>query len=152
MGRAKSALVGLAGVASLVAIVRPILGALRQDTQDDIGRWRALTIDRPIAEISPAGQLPPPLAALGSDVEVDIRMASGTRGTHVAVRWVGPKKTADGEDPRVVIRRALTEVKELAEVGDALQPQPRPNAEEPAASSGSMADRAETNADKGAVL
>ena len=152
MSRAKSLLAGFAGVAVLMAIVRPILGALRQDRADDIRRWRALTIDRPIEEISPGGQLPAALAALGSNIEVDIHSAPGNWGTEVAVRWVGPKKAADGDDPRVVVRRALREVKQLAEVGEILRGEPRSEGKRPATPTGRMVDRAEKNADKGAVL
>jgi hypothetical protein len=152
VGRAKSLLAGFAGVAVLMAIVRPILGALRQDRADDIRRWRALTIDRPIEEISPGGELPAALAALGSNIEVDIHSAPGNWGTEVAVRWVGPKKATDGDDPRVVVRRALREVKQLAEVGEILQGQPRSEGKRPATPTGRMVDRAEKNADKGAVL
>ena len=152
MGKAKSVLTGLAGVAALVAIARPILGALRQDNTEDIGRWRALTIDRPVEEISPGGQLPEALAALGSNVEVDIHAAPGDWGTEVAVRWVGPKKAANGEDPRDVVRRALREVKQLAEVGEVLQAEPRPEGKRPPTPTGWMVDKAERKSDKGAVL
>ena len=152
MSRAKSLLAGFAGVAVLMAIVRPILGALRQDRADEIRRWRALTIDRPVEQISPGGELPAALAALGSNIEVDIHSAPGNWGTEVAVRWVGPKKAPSGEDPPVVVRRALREVKQLAEVGEVLQGEPRPEGERPATPTGWMVDRAEKNADKGAVL
>ena len=152
MSRAKSLLAGFAGVAVLMAIVRPILGALRQDRADDIRRWRALTIDRPIEEISPGGELPAALAGLGSNIEVDIHSAPGNWGTEVAVRWVGPKKAADGADPRVVVRRALREVKQLAEVGEVLQGEPRSEGKRPATPTGRIVDRAEKNSDKGAVL
>ena len=75
-----------------MAIVRPILGALRQDRADDIRRWRALTIDRPIEEISPGGELPAALAGLGSNIEVDIHSAPGNWGTEVAVRWAARRR------------------------------------------------------------
>jgi len=152
VGKAKPVLVGLAGAAALMATVGPIIRALRQSSIDDIGRWRALSIDRPIEEISPGGQLPPALAALGSDIEVEMRSAPGDWGTEVAVRWVGPKKLANDEDPRVVVRRALHEVKQLAEAGEVMQPQPQPEAKRPASPPGRMVDRTEKNADKGAML
>jgi hypothetical protein len=152
VGRARSLLAGFAGVAVLMAIVRPIFGALRQNSAEDIGRWRTLTIDRPIEEISPGGEMPAALAALGSNIEIDIHSAPGNWGTEVAVRWVGPKKAADGDDPRVVVRRALQEVKQLAEVGEVLQGQPRSEGKRPATPTGRMVDRAEKNSGKGAVL
>jgi len=50
------------------------------------------------------------------------------------------------------VRRALREVKQLAEVGEILQGEPRPAGKRPATPTGRMVDRAEKNADKGAVL
>jgi hypothetical protein len=150
VGKAKPVLAGLAGAAALMVTVGPIIRALRQSSIDDIGRWRALTIHRPIEEISPGGQLPPALAALGSDIEVEIRSAPGDWGTEVAARWVGPKKSANGEDPGEVVRRALHEVKQLAEAGESAQR--RPDANRTSSPPGRMVDREEKNADKGAVL
>ena len=139
------------GLGVLGAIVRRTVGAFRGGA-DDVGRWRVVTIAGTASDIAPEGQLPRVLAELGSDVEVAIRPAPKDWGTEVAVRWVGPQKPASGEDPEVLVRRSLREVKQLAEVGEILRVLPRPEGRRPATPTGWLVDQAEQQSEKGALL
>jgi hypothetical protein len=46
-------------------------------------RWRAVTVNKPAAEVAPDGNLPEPLAALGDRVEVRITPAPDGKGTEI---------------------------------------------------------------------
>ena len=140
------AVVGVPG-----AIVRRTVAGFKGGA-DDVDRWRVVTIAGTAADIAPEGQLPQPLADLGSDVEVEIRPAPKGWGTEVAVRWVGSQNPASGEDPQVLVRQRLREVKQLAEVGEILRALPRPEGRRPATPTGWLVDKAEQQSDKGALL
>jgi hypothetical protein len=141
-----SAVVGVPG-----AIVRRTVAGFKGGV-DNVGRWRVVTIARTAADIAPEGQLPRVLAELGSDIDVEIRPAPKTWGTEVAVRWVGPAKPASGEDPEILVRRNLCDVKQLAEVGEILRVLPRPEGRRPATPTGWLVDKAEQQSEKGALL
>lgn len=150
---------GLAGTAtSIWFVARRILRA-RQERSADLGRWRVVTIYRPMAEVSPEGQLPAPLAALGDAIEVDIRPAPRDEGTEVAARLIRTEglppdvgEQSASADPRARLRRALREVKQLVEVGEVLQSKPRPEGARPATPTGKLVDAAEQKVDRGGVL
>jgi hypothetical protein len=80
----------------------------------DHSRWHAVTVNRPLNELTAADALPEPLAALGDGVETRMRAAPGGRGTEVLAR-------SAGAGPRAV-RRALREAKSLLETGEVLRP------------------------------
>lgn len=151
MNTAKKVAVATTAVGGIAMAVWRLV-ASRQQRKDDVGRWRVLTIDRPLAEISPHGERPAPLAALGPDIDVELRDAPGEWGTEVAARWVGPTAESGDRDPRVVLRRALRETRQLAEVGEVLQPFPRSQGRRPATLAGWLVDQAEQKSDRGGVL
>ena len=138
------------GLGALGAVVRRTVAAVKGGA-NDVGRWRVVTIAGTASDIAPEG-LPPALAKLGSDIEVEIRPAPKDWGTEVAVRWVGPRKPASGEDPETLVRRSLREVKQLAEVGEVLRVLPRPEGRRPATPTGWLVDKAEQQSEKGALL
>lgn len=98
-----------------------------------VGRWQVVTVDRPVEEVLPGGRLPEPLARLGDGVQVRLRTAPGDRGTELAVRapdgrFAGLAAHLVGDDPDQVLRAALREVRQRAEIGEPLRPD-RPRTE-----------------------
>jgi hypothetical protein len=99
-------------------------------------RWHAVTVYRSPDQVVSGGQLPPPLAALGDKIEVQVRPAPGNRGTeiHGRVRAPVPTGVAEaiarvaGTDPRQPLRAALRETKMLLETGEVLQADRPPTA------------------------
>jgi hypothetical protein len=83
-------------------------------------RWRAVTVYKRPDEIAPAGVLPQPLAELGDSVEVRITPAAGGKGAELAAR---PRDEAGSAE---AVRSALRKSKQLLEVGEILQVDPRP--------------------------
>ncbi|KAB1128851.1 hypothetical protein ACLQ20_16645 [Micromonospora sp. DT46] len=91
-------------------------------------RWQVVTVDRPPGEVLPGGRWPEPLRRLGGAVQVELRPAPGCRGTELAARPVpgaaapaGLAAHLVGDDPGLLVRRALWEVKQLAETGEVLR-------------------------------
>lgn len=116
----------LAGAAVGVTAARRSPGVRRRG--DDVNRWLAVTVNRPIGEVEEAG-LPAPLAELGDRVEVRVRPAGGDKGTELAARLREPGPTGvvarvAGQDPRQEVRLALRHAKSLLETGEVLQPDP----------------------------
>ncbi|MEU9508468.1 hypothetical protein AB0D32_19585 [Micromonospora sp. NPDC048170] len=92
------------------------------------GRWQVVTIDRAPGEVLPGGRWPEPLRRLGGAVQVELRPAPGCRGTELAARLrpgaAAPAGLAAhllGDEPGLLVRRALREVKQLAETGEVLR-------------------------------
>jgi hypothetical protein len=131
----------------------------RQKASDQ-GRWLVVTIDRTPDEVAPGGQLPAMLAALGEAVEVEVRPAPRNQGTELAARPTGddlptmgsPSGDALSGDPHAVLRQVLRQVKQLAEVGEVLRNEPRPEGRRPRTLGGMLVDRAEERADHSGVL
>jgi hypothetical protein len=141
--------------------VKSVLGRLKErvrpgDGEDD-RRWLVVTIDRTEAEIAPAGLLPAQLAELGSAVEVEMRPAPGQRGTELAVRALpapepGSAAQGDVDVSPGHLRQVLRQVKQVAEVGEVLIAEPRPEGRRPATLAGKLVDKAEQGSDRGGVL
>ncbi|WP_092381906.1 hypothetical protein [Micromonospora phaseoli] len=91
------------------------------------GHWQVVTIDRSPQEVLPTGARPEPLRRLGDAVEVTVRPAPGDRGTELAARpvpgaaWPGLAAHLLGDDPALLVRRTLWQVKQLAEAGEQLR-------------------------------
>ena len=93
-----------------------------------------MTVNKPAAEVAPAGILPEPLAALDDRVEVRITAAPDGKGTEIAARLRAPEPSGPaavsgrraGSDPRQAVRSALRESKALIETGEVLRMDPRP--------------------------
>ncbi|WP_320066902.1 hypothetical protein [Micromonospora sp. RTGN7] len=91
------------------------------------GRWQVVTVDRPPDRVLPDGPRPEPLHRLGDGVEVAVRPAPGGRGTELAARpacgrpLTGMAAHLVGDDPGLLIRETLRQVKQLAETGELLR-------------------------------
>jgi uncharacterized membrane protein len=111
-------------------------------------RWRAVTVNKPAAEVAPDGNLPEPLAALGDRIEVRITPAPDSKGTEIAARLRAPEPSGTaalpdrlaGGDPRQDVRSALRESKALIEVGEVLRMDPRPAGERTSTPGGKLLD------------
>ncbi|WP_408631906.1 hypothetical protein [Micromonospora palythoicola] len=94
--------------------------------------WQVVTIDRPPEQVLPAAVWPEPLRRLDGAVEVAVRRAPGGRGTELAARprphaaWPGLAAHLVGDDPGLLVRRMLWQVKQLAETGEVLRPDRMP--------------------------
>ncbi|MFG1777054.1 hypothetical protein ACGFIR_21810 [Micromonospora sp. NPDC049051] len=139
MGR----LAGTAGVALALAAAGRALAVRRRGPTRGAGsgprpaRWQVVTVDRAPGEVLPGGRWPEPLRRLGRAVQVELRPAPGCRGTELAARPVpgavppGLAAHLVGDDPGLLVRRVLREVKQLAETGEVLRAD-RWSAERPA--------------------
>ncbi|MFI7080491.1 hypothetical protein ACIBO1_24620 [Micromonospora sp. NPDC049903] len=105
------------------------------------GRWQVVTVDRPAEEVLPARGWPEPLRRLDGAVDVTLRAAPGDRGVELAAR---PRPDATppgfaahlvGDDPQLLVRQALWQVKQLVEAGEVLRAD-RPSTDRPARPSG----------------
>ncbi|HEY0933098.1 MAG TPA: hypothetical protein VGD91_05065 [Trebonia sp.] len=148
----KAAAVAAAGAAVGLAAVRLRRSRVRVTAADSPAeprnRWRAVTVNRPAAEVAPDGKLPDPLAALGDQVEVRITAAPGGKGTEIAVRLRAPEPSGAkalpgrlaGNDSRQAVRSALRESKALIETGELLRMDPRPAGRRTATPGGKLLD------------
>ncbi|WP_433134579.1 hypothetical protein ACQPWW_26425 [Micromonospora sp. CA-240977] len=98
--------------------------------RDPVGppRWEVVTVDRPPEQVLPAGRWPEPLRRLDGAVEVRMRPAPGDRGTELAARPlagvtppVGLAAHLVGDDPGLLVRRALRQIKQRVEAGEVLR-------------------------------
>ncbi|WP_370461993.1 hypothetical protein [Micromonospora sp. ALFpr18c] len=100
----------------------------RPKLQDRRGGWEVVTVDRPPEQVLPGGRWPEPLRRLDGAVEVRVRTAPGDRGTELAARplagaspAVGLAAHLVGDDPRLLVRRTLRQVKQRVETGEVLR-------------------------------
>ncbi|MET8280718.1 hypothetical protein [Micromonospora sp. NPDC005174] len=127
--RAGSALGGgaRAGAARLLRVPRRG-GRTGADQDPTTAGWEVVTVDRPPEQVLPGGRWPEPLRHLDGVVEVRVRQAPGDRGTELAARPL-PRATAAaglaahlvGDDPRMLVRRTLRQVKQRVEAGEVLR-------------------------------
>jgi hypothetical protein len=118
---------------------------------DDPGRaarrWRAVTVLRSPDDVR-VDDLPAPLAALGSRVEVRVTPAPGDKGTELAARYrVTPSEEEVGR-----LRAALREAKQLLETGVVLRMDPRPHGARKQTPQGRLLDGVAANAKREGVL
>ncbi|RAO37145.1 hypothetical protein ONO23_01336 [Micromonospora noduli] len=130
LARAGPALGGaaLAGVARLLRV--PHRGA-RPGADGDAAapaRWEVVTVDRPPEQVLPEGRWPEPLRRLDGAVEVRVRPAPGDRGTELAARPLagvtpptGLAAHLVGDDPALLVRRTLRQIKQRVEAGEVLR-------------------------------
>nr|WP_239095817.1 hypothetical protein [Micromonospora lutea] len=91
------------------------------------GRWQVVTVDRSPEQVLPSAVWPEPLRRLDGAVEVAVARAPGGRGTELAARvrphavWPGLSAHLLGDDPGLLVRRTLWQVKQLAETGEVLR-------------------------------
>ncbi|SCE98316.1 hypothetical protein GA0070612_2709 [Micromonospora chokoriensis] len=91
-------------------------------------RWEVVTVDRPPEQVLPDGRWPEPLHRLDGAIEVRVRPAPGDRGTELAARPLtgGPPPAGlaahlVGDDPALLVRRTLRQVKQRVEAGEVLR-------------------------------
>ncbi|MER7164678.1 hypothetical protein ABT336_01185 [Micromonospora sp. NPDC000207] len=131
---------GLMVVAAAVAMAagRALVAAGRRHGRRRAGaagayRWQVVTVDRSPAEVLPGGVWPEPLRRLDGAVEVQVGPAPGARGTELAARFrpggpplPGLAAHLVGDDPELLLRRTLLQVKQLAETGELLRSERSP--------------------------
>ncbi|MEO3769581.1 hypothetical protein [Micromonospora sp. B9E7] len=97
---------------------------------DPVGpaRWEVVTVDRPPEQVLPDGRWPEPLRRLDGAIEVRVRPAPGDRGTELAARPLaggtppaGLAAHLVGDDPGLLVRRTLRQVKQHVEAGEVLR-------------------------------
>ncbi|MEH1167130.1 hypothetical protein V6V47_17280 [Micromonospora sp. CPCC 205539] len=130
LARVGSALGGatVAGATRLLRVPRR-RGPLRADGDPaEPARWEVVTVDRPPEQVLPGGRWPEPLRRLDGTVEVRVRPAPGDRGTELAARPlaggtppVGLAAHLVGDDPGLLVRRTLRQVKQRVEAGEVLR-------------------------------
>jgi hypothetical protein len=114
-----AAAVGVAA-AGAAAAVRKLADRGTNESDQDLTRWRVVTVARPIDEV--AGSTPAPLADLGEAVEVRTQPAPGDKGTELFARWRDGSDLSEHADPVRTLRVALRDAKQVLEVGWVLQP------------------------------
>lgn len=131
----------VAGGAAVAAVARLIPRELPST------RWRVVTIARQPDVVAPDGHPPAPFASFGDFIQVRVQEAPGGRGTELAARLrPGETSTVDavarlvGQDPAGLIRKLLRESKQLAEVGEVLHLNPKPEGERRATPPGALLD------------
>jgi hypothetical protein len=135
-----------------VAIVARKLVVLRQPSTSELapGRWRVVTVYRPIEQVAPDGEFPLPLRELGDTVDIRVTDAPNGKGTELAARLRSGEPVGatailhrtKGDDPRQKVRRALRESKQLIETGEIIRLNPKPEGHRPATAAGALIDLA----------
>lgn len=117
----------LAGAGRLLRVPR-WRGRSGADRDLTAAGWEVVTVDRPPAQVLPDGRWPEPLRRLDGVVEVRVRPAPGDRGTELAARplaraavTAGLAAHLVGDDPRLLVRRTLRQVKQRVETGEVLR-------------------------------
>lgn len=133
----------IAGGAAAAAVVRMMPRELPST------RWRVVTVSRPPDVAAPDGHPPAPFASFGEFIQVRVTEAPGGRGTELAARLrPGESGTVDavarlvGQDPLQLVRKLLREAKQLAEVGEVLRLNPKPEGTRHATPGGALIDLA----------
>ncbi|MEU4333874.1 hypothetical protein AB0F59_04520 [Micromonospora lupini] len=130
LARAWSALGGGArvGAARLVRVPRRGGRPGADRDRSAAAGWEVVTVDRPAEQVLPDGRWPEPLRQLDGVVEVRVRPAPGDRGTELAVRPLAGAAAAAGlaahlvgDDPGLLVRRTLRQVKQRVEAGEVLR-------------------------------
>ncbi|WP_435817721.1 hypothetical protein [Micromonospora parva] len=130
LARAGPALGG-AALARAARLLRVPRGGGRPGADGDAAapaRWEVVTVDRPPEQVLPDGRWPEPLRRLDGAIEVRVRPAPGDRGTELAARPLagvtpptGLAAHLVGDDPALLIRRTLRQVKQRVETGEVLR-------------------------------
>lgn len=119
----------------------------------DQHRWLVVTIAQPPEELTPHGELAAALAELGDQIEVQIRPAPRDQGTELAARLTTAPGSPQAEDGlRGTLRQILRQIKQVAEAGEVLIAEPRPEGHRPTTIAGALVDKAEQKSDRGGVL
>ena len=121
--------------------------SVSDDPERAARRWRAVTVLCSPADVR-VDDLPAPLAALGSLVEVRVTPAPGDKGTEIAARY----RATPSDEELGRLRAALRASKQLLETGEVLRMDPRPHGERKQTPQGRLLDGVVANAKKEGVL
>jgi hypothetical protein len=121
--------------------------SVTDDPERAARRWRAVTVLCAPSDVDPA-DLPAPLKALGSLVEVRVTPAPGDKGTELAARY----RATPSEEEIGRLRAALRASKQLLETGEVLRMDPRPHGHRAQTPGGRLLDGAVARAKKEGVL
>ncbi|WP_051274959.1 hypothetical protein [Cellulomonas sp. URHD0024] len=112
--------VGVAAAGAAAAAVRKLADRGTNEADQDLTRWRVVTVARPLDDFP--GGTPGPLADLGEAVEVRTQAAPGDKGTELFARWRDGSDLSERADPVRELRVALRDAKQVLEVGWVLRP------------------------------
>ena len=121
--------------------------SVSDDPERAARRWRVVTVLCSPTDVS-VDDLPAPLAALGSLVEVRVTPAPGDKGTELAARY--RERASDEQIGQ--LRAALREAKQLIEVGEVIRVDPAPHGVRKPTPQGAVLEGATTRAGKEGVL
>ena len=151
----------LAGVGVGVAAARRVLqwtpaGRSLQQPED---RWLVVTVNRRQEDVAPHNTWPEPLAGFGDTVEIELRTAPAGKGTEIAVRLRDPGAARSGTAARIAgtssqqqLRSALRKTKQILEVGEVLEVDPRSHGQRTATPGGLLVEAAAKRAGAEGVL
>ena len=145
----RAAGVGGALLGRLQSLRLPGVGtaSAKDDPERAARRWRAVTVQCAPTDVR-VEDLPAPLAALGTLIEVRVTPAPGDKGTELAARY----RASASEEEIGRLRAALRTAKQLLEVGEVLRMDPRPHGERTQTPPGRLLDGVVANAKKEGVL
>ena len=151
----RAARVGASLVQSLRSTMDPSASRPAGASRPSSG-WLAVTVLCEPSEIDQTA-LPVPLAELADRIEVQVRPASGGKGTELRARLLdrtepaGPVGRLSGGDAESEVRSALRRAKQLIEVGEVLAVDPAPHGERTATPGGALLESWTRAASEGGV-
>lgn len=116
--------------------------------------WLTVTIAADAEPVRTAGRTGP-LRGFGDALEVEVRPASGDKGTELRARPTSNAAHTDArdlEDLRGRLRAALRETKQLVEVGEVLRVDPTPHGHRSATPTGALVDAVARRSNRGGTL
>jgi hypothetical protein len=152
----RARVVGVATAAAAVATIAVTRSRRRRSAPGSGGTsaprsgWYGVTINRDADEMMPDGVLPAPLAALGNEIEVEVRGAPGDKGSELRARFRGTSSPDHESVGRV--RAALRQSKQLIEVGEVLRVDPVPHGRRTHTPTGAVVDRLTARSDEEGTL
>lgn len=90
-------------------------------------RWHTVTVNLPLDEVAPGGDLPKPLEGIVDIAEVRLQPAPGDRGTEIGARLLQKPGELEAREALRKIRTALRSTEMLLETGEILSPDKRPS-------------------------
>lgn len=124
-----------------------------QPSPEARSRWHSVTVLGPPAEVMPDHTIPPFLARLEEDIEVEVRLAPADKGTELRARLRDPAGSqAASNDITRRVRSALRRTKQVFEAGEVLRVDPTPHGRRSATPTGLMVDSSTKHADEEGLL
>lgn len=124
-----------------------------QPSPEAESRWHSVTVLGPLDEVMPGHTMPPFLARLKEDIEVEVRVASGDKGTELRARLRDPGRSAAAtNDTTRRVRSALRRTKQVFEAGEVLRVDPTPHGRRSATPTGFLVDLSTKHANEEGLL